>query len=132
MTLVDTSVLFDLVTNDTLWFDWSAAQMDAASRRGRLAINPVIYAELSVRHPTVASVEAFVSAAGLELLEVPRTALFLAGKAFVRYRRAGGVKTGVLSDFFIGAHAAALDMPLLTRDPCRVQTYFPDLTLIAP
>ena len=94
--------------------------------------NDVIYAELSVGFGQIEEVDAFVAGAGLALEPMPRAALFLAGKAFARYRRAGGSRTGVLPDFFIGAHAAVMGLPLLTRDTGRYRTYFPAVTLITP
>lgn len=132
MTLVDTNVLLDVVTDDPVWADWSIAQLEAASLTGPLLINDTIYAELSIRYERIEHLDRFVSNARLEFEAMPRAALFLAGKAFMQYRRASGVKTGVLPDFFIGAHAAVSQFPLLTRDVGRYRTYFPSLTLIAP
>jgi len=132
MTLVDTNVLLDLFTNDPIWADWSARQLDMAALRGRLVINGVVYAELSVRFEAVETLDAVLGEAGTVLEDIPRAALFLAGKAFQRYRAAGGRRTGVLPDFFIGAHAAIAKRPLLTRDVRRYRTYFPSVTLIAP
>ncbi|RWM18022.1 MAG: PIN domain-containing protein [Mesorhizobium sp.] len=132
MTLVDTNVLLDLVTDDPKWADWSLYQLEAASLDGPLLINDAVYAELAVRYERIEHLEAFVDGAGLEMTSMPRAALFLAGKVFTHYRRAGGSRTGVLSDFFIGAHAAVAQLPLLTRDVRRYRTYFPSLKLIAP
>lgn len=132
MTLVDTNVLLDLVTDDPNWADWSIAQLEAASLNGPLLINDVVYAELSVRYDGVEILEAFVDEAGLKLAPMPRAALFLAGKVFTQYRRSGGSRTGVLPDFFIGAHAAVNELPLLTRDVGRYRKYFPTLKLITP
>lgn len=132
MTLVDTNVLLDLVTNDPLWADWSVAQLETASLAGPLLINDVIYAELAVRYERIEDLDTFIEAAGLELTSLPRAALFLASKAFVHYRRAGGSRTGVLPDFFIGAQAAMEGLPLLTRDVGRYRTYFPTVELITP
>jgi len=132
MTLIDTNVLLDLVTNDPNWADWSIAQLEAASLCGPLLINDVIYAELAVRYDRIEDLEAFVDEAGLEMAPIPRAALFLAGKVFTRYRRSGGSRTGVLPDFFIGAHAAVAEQPLLTRDIGRYRTFFPSLKLITP
>ena len=132
MTLVDTNVLLDLVTNDPNWADWSIAQLEAASLSGPLLINDVVYAELAVRYGRVENLEAFVEEAGLAMAPMPRAALFLAGKVFTQYRRSGGSRTGVLPDFFIGAHAAVNELPLLTRDVGRYRTYFPSLKLITP
>ncbi len=132
MTLVDTNVLLDLVTDDPNFADWSIAQLEAASLSGPLLINDVIYAELSVRYETIEKLDDFIEGTALKLEPVPTAALFLAGKVFQRYRERGGTKTGVLPDFFIGAHAAVLDVPLLTRDIARYRTYYPTLTLITP
>ena len=132
MTLVDTNVLLDLVTDDPDWAEWSIAQLEAASLNGPLLINDVIYAELAVRYDRIEDLEAFVVEAGLVMAAIPRAALFLAGKVFTRYRRSEGSRTGVLPDFFIGAHAAVAGHPLLTRDIGRYRTYFPSLMLITP
>jgi len=132
MTLIDTNVLLDLVTDDPDWAEWSIAQLEAASLNGPLLINDVIYAELAVRYDRIEDLEAFVDEAGLEMAPIPRAALFLAGKVFTRYRRSGGSRTGVLPDFFIGAHAAVGEQALLTRDIGRYRTYFPSLMLITP
>ncbi|CDZ58562.1 type II toxin-antitoxin system VapC family toxin [Neorhizobium galegae] len=132
MTLVDTNVLLDLVTNDPIWADWSVAHLEAASLAGPLLINDVIYAELAVRYGRIEELDAFIEEAGLELTSLPRAALFLAGKIFGQYRGAGGSRTGVLPDFFIGAHAAVWKLPLLTRDIGRYRTYFPTVELITP
>ena len=132
MTLVDTNVLLDLVTDDPNWAEWSIAQLEAASLSGPLLINDVVYAELAVRYDRVENLEAFVEEAGLAIVPMPRAALFLAGKVFTQYRRSGGSRTGVLPDFFIGAHAAVNEIPLLTRDVGRYRTYFPSLKLITP
>jgi len=104
----------------------------AQSKIHRLAINPIIYSELSLTFSTVEALDKAVGNMGLALIEVPRPALFLAGKAFVRYRRQGGQKNNVLADFFIGAHAAVSRYPLLTRDTRRYTSYFSDVALIAP
>lgn len=132
MTLVDTNVLLDLVTNDAEWADWSQRQLEAAAVRGPLQINDVVYAELSVGFQRIEELDAVLAAAQIEMAPIPREALFLAGKVFQRYRAGGGSRTGVLPDFFIGAHAAVADLPLLTRDVRRYRTYFPTLTLVAP
>lgn len=116
MTLVDTSVLLDLVTDDANW---------AASLQSPLLINDMIYAELGVRYERIETLDSFIAEAGLERVALPRAALFLAGKVFAKYRRAGGARTGVLPDFFIGAHAAIVGIPLLTRDASRTALPFP-------
>lgn len=132
MTLVDTNVLLDLATDSPHWAEWSLRQLNAAASRGPIAINAVIYAELSVGYARVEEIDAALLAVGVEFVDMPRAALFLAGKAFQQYRRAGGTRTGVLPDFFIGAHAAVAGMPLLTRDAARFGRYFPTIHLISP
>ena len=132
MILVDTNVLLDVVTDDPQWADWSQHQLEAASLSDRLAINSVIYAELSIGYERIEELDAALDTAGISLAEIPRPALFLAGKVFRAYRKRGGPKTGVLPDFFIGAHAAVAKVPLLTRDPRRYRNYYPTAELIAP
>lgn len=132
MTLVDTNVLLDLVTDDPDWADWSIEQLETAALRGPLLINDIVYAELAVRYERIERLETFLSEAGLDMVAMPRSALFLAGKVFQKYRKAGGSRSGVLPDFFIGAHAAVDRLDLLTRDTARYRTYFPTVTLIAP
>lgn len=132
MLLVDTNVLVDVLEDDPEWADWSISQLRAQSKVHPLAINPVIYAELSVAFSTIEALDKIIEDLGLTMLELPRPALFLAGKAFVRYRRQGGKKHNVLADFFIGAHAAVLGCPLLTRDAQRYQSYFPSVKLVTP
>ncbi|WP_108485124.1 type II toxin-antitoxin system VapC family toxin [Oceaniglobus ichthyenteri] len=132
MTLVDTNVLLDVVTDDPVFAPWSLAQLEAAALVGPLIINGVIYAELSVRYASKERLDAFITGAGLKIAPIPEAALFLAGKVFAQYRRAGGAKTGVLPDFFIGAHAAVGRYPILTRDTGRYRSYFPTVTLVTP
>lgn len=132
MILVDTNVLLDVVSDDPIWADWSQRQMEAASLVQQLAVNSVIYAELSFGFTRIEEVDAVLADARIRLIDIPREALFLAGKAFRLYRQRGGLKTGVLPDFFIGAHAAVEQLPLLTRDPMRFRAHFPTVRLIAP
>lgn len=132
MLLVDTNVLVDVLQNDPQWADWSIAQLRAQAKLHALVINPVIYAELSLSFSTFEALDRVVATMELALHEVPRPALFLAGKAYLQYRRRGGAKARVLPDFFIGAHAAVEGWPLLTRDASRFRTYFPRLEVIAP
>jgi predicted nucleic acid-binding protein len=131
-TLVDSNVLLDLVTDDPKWADWSIRQLDGAAIRGTLAINDIVYAEISVRFTTIEALDTVLNEAGIAMAAIPRPALFLAGKAFQRYRAAGGARTGVLPDLFIGAHAAVAGLTLLTRDVRRYRTYFPTIDLITP
>ena len=132
MTLVDTNVILDLVTNDPDWAEWAIAKLEDAALKGPICINDVVYAELSVRYDRIEDLEAMLVDAAIEVARTPRDALFLAGKVFVQYRKAGGARTGVLPDFFIGAHAAVSGLPLLTRDGGRYRNYFPGMALIAP
>ncbi len=131
-TLVDTSVLLDLLTADPISGEWSQAQLDIPGSRGRLLINDIIHAETSVRFENVEDLDLFLADTAVEREAMPGVALFLAGKAHRRYRQGGGTRRGVLSDFFIGAHAAVGGVPLLTRDPSRVRGYFPTVRIISP
>lgn len=132
MLLVDTNVLLDVVTNDPRWAAWSQTQLDTAALTQTVAINDVIYAELSLAFERIEELDAMITKAGLSHEPIPRESLFLAAKAFLSYRRKGGSRSGVRPDFFIGAHAAVLGIPLLTRDRGRYETYFPGLRLVAP
>ncbi len=132
MTLVDSNVLLDIFTKTPDWWEWSLMRLEEAALRGSLLINDVIYAETSVRFHNVDDFDAVLTRAGITIAPIPRTALFLAGKAFTQYRSAGGIRTGVLPDFFIGAHADVERLPLLTRDERRYRSYFPKVVLIAP
>ena len=130
--LVDTNVLVDVLENDPEWADWSIGQLRTQSRVHRLVINPVIYTELSLTFSTVEALDEVLAGMQLPVVEMPRSALFLAGKAFAQYRRRGGTKGNVLADFFIGAHAAVAGWPILTRDGSRYQSYFPTVNLVMP
>ena len=131
MTLVDSNVLLDIFTQTPGWWEWSLAQLEGAALQGPLLINDVIFAETSIRFPKMEGFEKALSDAGITVVPIPRMALFLAGKASVQYRNAGGAGS-VLPDFFIGAHATVEQLPLLTRDTRRYRTCFPAVTLIAP
>jgi predicted nucleic acid-binding protein len=132
MVLVDTNVVVDVWTDHAEWYGWSAAQLRAQAQVHELAINPIIYAELSLSYDSIDTLDARVADLELELLELPRAALFLAGLAFRKYRRQGGSRSGVLPDFFIGAHAAVLGCAILTRDAARYRSYFPTVELLTP
>lgn len=132
MLLVDTNVLVDVLENDPDWADWSEHQLRIQSRAHELLINPVIYSELSLLFESVGAVDQTIASLGLTFQEVPKPALFLAGRAFVKYRRGGGTKSNVLADFFIGAHAAVLGCAILTRDGRRYRNHFPRVAVIAP
>ncbi|MBB5216437.1 type II toxin-antitoxin system VapC family toxin [Parapusillimonas granuli] len=131
-TLIDTSILLDVVTDDPNWADWSIQQLESVSIQGPLLINDVVYAEWSVGYDHIEALDDTIAKMGLLVERIPASALFLAGKAFRRYRGEAERETGVLPDFFIGAHAAVLAIPLLTRDTKRYRRYFPTLTLISP
>ena len=132
MLIVDTNVLVDVLEDDPDWADWSVRQLRAQAQVHELLINPIIYSELSLTFESVAALDDAVNGMGLSLRELPRAALFLAGKAFVKYRREGGSKGNVLADFFIGAHAAVMNCAILTRDARRYKNYFPRVALILP
>lgn len=132
MILVDSNVLIDVMQNDAAWADWSAAQLQRARATQKLAINAVILAELSVNYDSLDEIKGYLDAVGIITKPLPEEAAFAAGHAFMKYRRRKGVKTGVLPDFFIGAHAQAAGYTLLTRDVARYKTYFPELALIHP
>lgn len=132
MTFIDPNILLDVITNDPIWADWSIRELDRAALRGPMIINGVVYAELSVRFTHIEDLDEILRQSGIEIMDMPRAAMFLAGKVFQKYRAAGGSRNGVLPDFFIGAHAAVAGLALLTRDIGRYRTYFPSLTLISP
>ncbi len=130
--LVDTNVLVDVLEDDPEWADWSIRQLQAQAQIHRLVINPVIYAELSLTFSSFEALDETLEGLQMPMVEIPRPALFLAGKAFARYRHAGGAKGNVLPDFLIGAHAAVSALPVLTRDTRRYAHYFPTVKLVAP
>jgi predicted nucleic acid-binding protein len=130
--LVDSNVLLDVMSEDARWFSWSANSLERAADSFRLVINPIIYAEISVRFSRIEDLDNALPKAIFEREAIPYEAAFLAGKCFVAYRRRGGSKPSPLPDFFIGAHAAVAGYRLMTRDTSRYRTYFPKLNLIAP
>ncbi len=130
--LIDANVLLDLMTEDARWLAWSAEAIERAADRYRLVINPVIYAEVSIRYSRIEELDAALPKAMFDREAIPYEAAFLAGKSFLTYRRRGGAKRSPLPDFFIGAHAAVAGYLLMTRDAVRYRTYFPKLSLIAP
>lgn len=132
MVLVDTNVLVDVLERDPQWWNWSISQIRNLALRYPLAINAVIYAELASTYSSSAILDEKIETMNLVFEHIPRSAAFLAGKAYVLYRRQRGTKSNVLPDFFIGAHAAVLGCALLTRDTRRYAAYFPSVRLIAP
>lgn len=132
MTLVDTNVIVDLTGKVTEWTEWSIDRLTDARVKGDVFINDVVFAELASRYEDVETLEAHIVQFGLGVRRTPRGALFRAGQAFAHYRKVGGERLNVLADFFIGAHAAELEVPLLTRDAKVYRTYFPEVELITP
>lgn len=130
--LVDSNVILDLFLNDLKWADWSESKLEEYSDQASLYINSIIYSEISIGFGLIEDLESAINQAGFQLLEIPKEALFLAGKAYIKYKRRRGVKKTPLPDFFIGAQAAVLNLELLTRDVSRYQSYFPTVRLIAP
>jgi predicted nucleic acid-binding protein len=130
--LIDSSVLLDVLSGSADWSAWSSEELARASESARLVINPVIYAEVSIRYSLIADVEKVLPRDMFTREPIPYAAAFLAGKAFLVYRRRGGLRTAPLPDFFIGAHAAVSGYQLLTRDAKRYRSYFPDVPLITP
>ena len=130
--LVDTNVLLDVIQDDATWADWSISQLQIQAKVHQLVINPVIYAEISLAFERIETLDKVLEDMQLPMMELPKPALFLAAKAFLAYRRRGGLKRNVLSDFYIGAHAAVMEWPVLTRDRSKYETYFPVVKLIAP
>jgi hypothetical protein len=131
--LVDSNVILDLFSEDPQWWPWSSRALQDAATEGRLLVNPVVYGEISFRFESIEDLEHALPPI-IERESIPYEAAFLAGKAFVTYRRRAGMagKTSLLPEFYIGAHAAIRGYRLLTRDIARYRTYFPKLTLIAP
>lgn len=130
--LVDSNVLLDLFTNDAKWAEWSERTLHAYAASHRLGINMMIYTEVSVGFERADTLHDALAELGCEMLAIPLEALFLTGKVFLEYRRRGGAKRAPLPDFFIGAHAAVAEMPLITRDTARYRRAFPGVELIAP
>lgn len=130
--LVDANVLLDVLTDDPQWYDWSATQLDACAARSEICINPIVYAEVSVGFERIEELDEALRPEVFTRLALPWEAGFLAGKAFLQYRRAKGSRSSPLPDFYIGAHAAIDGMVLLTRDAKRYRTYYPRLELICP
>lgn len=132
MIFADSCVLIDVIEEDPVWSGWSQAALDEWARRGPVCINPVVYAELSPDYDSPAALDRILGRAGIEYREMPREALFLAARVHQDYRRRGGERSGVLLDFFIGAHARVANVPLLTRAPRRFRAAFPELALVTP
>ena len=130
--LVDSSVLLDILTDDPVWASWSEEKLSSLGREQQLVINDIVWSECSVAFKRIEVYGQIIARMGFLHRQIPKEALFLAAKIFVTYRKAGGIKTAPLPDFFIGAHAAVEGMTLLTRGPKRMRTHFPRLKLICP
>jgi predicted nucleic acid-binding protein len=130
--LVDSNVILDIAQNDPRWGPWSSDALEGAANEAPLVINPLVYAEVSIGYERIEQLEEALPPDVFRREALPYEAAFLAGKCFLRYRKAGGARTAPLPDFYIGAHAAVAGYRLLTRDPSRFRSYFPRLTLIAP
>jgi predicted nucleic acid-binding protein len=130
--LVDSNVILDVFLEDPAWVEWSESMLSEHGALEPLYINPIIYAEVSIGFERIEDFEKAIRGCGFEMVPIPREALFLAGKAFLRYKRQKGFKRSPLPDFFVGAHAAVTGLRLLTRDTRRIRSYFPRVELIAP
>ncbi|MBX7255402.1 MAG: type II toxin-antitoxin system VapC family toxin [Candidatus Hydrogenedentes bacterium] len=130
--MLDSCVYLDVFTRDSKWFSWSSRALSSAADVGAIILNPVIYAEISVRFERIEELEEVLPSGVFEYRAIPREAAFLAAKCFARYRRRGGSKLHPLPDFFIGAHAAVENHTLVTRDPLRFSRYFPSVKLVKP
>jgi predicted nucleic acid-binding protein len=130
--LVDSNIILDVFLDDPVWADWSEAALSEYAIHTPLFINQIIYSEISIGFKQIEELEVAISSSGFQMLEIPKEALFLAGKAFLNYRKHKGEKRSPLPDFFIGAHAAVSGLELITRDKNRYQNYFPSVRIISP
>ncbi len=130
--LVDSNIVLDVFLNDPKWADWSESKLDVYDQLGILYINSIVYSEISIGFKQIEDLESAITKAGLQMLEIPKEALFLAGKAYLKYKKRKGTKRNPLPDFFIGAQAAVQNLDLITRDVSRYQSYFPTVKLIVP
>jgi predicted nucleic acid-binding protein len=130
--LVDSNIILDVFLDDPNWAEWSESKLEKYSSITKLFINPVVYSEVSFGFNRIEDLESALDRGGFQMLEIPKEALFLAGKAFLEYRKKSGTKKSPLPDFYIGAQAAILEMDLITRDESRYRTYFPTVKLISP
>jgi len=130
--LVDSNIILDVFLDDPNWAEWSVSKLEKFSTITKLFINPIVYSEVSTGFKKIEELESVLNRAGFQMLDIPKEALFLAGKAFLKYRKNRGAKKSPLPDFYIGAHAAILEMELITRDESRYRTYFPTVKLISP
>ena len=130
--LVDSNIILDVFLDDPNWAEWSESQLAQFSSNTKLFINQVVYSEVSIGFKRIEDLESALNRGGFQMIEIPKEALFLAGKAFLEYRKNRGTRNSLLPDFYIGAHAAVLAVTLITRDESRYRTYFPTVKLITP
>ena len=130
--LVDSNIVLDVFLNDPKWADWSESKLDEYDQFGVLYINSIVYSEISIGFKRIEDLESAIAKAGFQMLEIPKEALFLAGKAYLKYKKRKGAKRIPLPDFYIGAQAAVLNLDLITRDVSRYRSYFPTVKLITP
>jgi len=130
--LVDSNIVLDVFLDDPKWADWSESKLDEYDQLGILYINSIVYSEISIGFDRIEDLESAIVRAGFQMLEIPKEALFLAGKAYLKYKKRKGTKRTPLPDFFIGAQAAVQNLDLITRDVSRYQSYFPTVKLISP
>ncbi|MBW1765887.1 MAG: PIN domain-containing protein [Deltaproteobacteria bacterium] len=130
--MVDSNVVLDIFLDDPVWAEWSESALGKYDATAKLYINPIVYSEVSIGFERIEELESAINRGGFQILEIPKEALFLAGKAFEKYKKRKGMKRSPLPDFYIGAQAAVLDLDLITRDVSRYRTYFPTVRLISP
>ncbi|MEK9150021.1 MAG: PIN domain-containing protein [Candidatus Desantisbacteria bacterium] len=130
--LIDSNVILDVFEEDPNWVEWSESMLNHYSAIYTLYINPIIYSEVSIGFECIEGLEEAIAGCRFQMIQIPKEALFLAGKAFIKYKRLKGSKASILPDFFIGAHAAVDKLELMTRDTSRIRSYFPTVKLISP
>ena len=130
--LVDSNIILDVFLDDPSWADWSESKLQEYSTITKLFINPIVYSEVSIGFNRIEDLESALFRGGFEMLDISKEALFLAGKAFLRYQKNKAIKKSPLPDFYIGAQAAILELDIITRDESRYRTYFPTVNLISP
>jgi hypothetical protein len=130
--LVDSNIVLDVFLNDPKWADWSESKLDEYDQLGILYINSIIYSEISIGFKRIENLESAIAKAGFQMLQIPKEALFLAGKVYLKYKKRKGIKRTPLPDFFIGAQAAVQNLDLVTRDVSIYQSYFQTVKLITP
>ncbi|MDP2863892.1 MAG: type II toxin-antitoxin system VapC family toxin [Desulfobacterales bacterium] len=130
--LVDSNIILDVFQDDSVWADWSETTLEKYCQQTTLYINSMIYSEISIGFVLIEDLESAIAKAGFRMLEIPKEALFLAGKVYLKYKKMKGIKRTPLPDFYIGAQAAVLQLDLITRDVSRYRSYFPSVKLISP